>query len=151
MKVSVGFEAQVHNRLDSVLLEGFYILASLLAPSSGVGTPQMWMQARHKQAEGLQLEPHSSSVEQFLEVHSSIVVLPRAHHSLFEELSLEPHSWFGEMSAEPRSLFGGLSGEPRSLFEGLSGEPHSLFEGLSGEPRSLDVSADQLQSSHPLH
>jgi len=134
MKVSVGFEAQVQSRLDSV------VLASLLGPSSGVGTPQMWMQARHKQAEGLQLEPHSSSVEQFLEVHSSIVVLPRAHHSLFEELSLEPHSWFGEMSAEPRSLFGGLSGEP-----------HSLFEGLSGEPRSLDVSADQLQSSHPLH
>ena len=149
--VSVDFELQVCSTLDSAVLEGYCTPAPLLGPSSGVGTPQMWMQARHKQAEGLQLEPHSSSVEQFLEVHSSIVVLLRAHHSLFEELSLEPHSWFGEMSAEPRSLFGGLSGEPRSLFEGLSGEPHSLFEELSGEPCSLDVPADQLQSSHPLH
>ena len=54
-----AFEARVHSRLDSVVLEGCYILASLLGPSSGVGTRQMWMQALHRQAVGLQLEPHS--------------------------------------------------------------------------------------------
>jgi hypothetical protein len=129
MKVLVGFEAQVHSRLDSVVLEGYYILASLLGPSSGVGIRQMWMQAQHKQPEGLQLEPHSLSVELFLEVHNSIVVLLLAHHSQFGELSVEPHS----------------------LFEGLSVEPHSLFEELSVEPRSLDGPAGQLQSSHLLH
>merc|ERR1719507_305896 len=104
MKVSVGFEAQVHNRLDSVVLEGCYILASLLGPSSGVGTRQMWMQALHRQAEGLQLELHSLSVGLFLEVHSSIVVLLLAPHSLFGELSVEPHSLFGELPGEPHSL-----------------------------------------------
>ena len=64
------FEAQVHSRLDSVVLESFYILASSLGSSSGVGTRQMWMQAPHRQAAGLQLEPHSLSVGLFLEVHS---------------------------------------------------------------------------------
>ena len=116
MKVSVGFEAQVHNRLDSVVLEGCYILASLLGPSSGVGTRQMWMQALHRQAEGLQLELHSLSVALFLEVHSSIVVLLLAHHTQFGELSVEPHS----------------------LFEGLFEVHHNLFEELSVEPHSLD-------------
>ena len=102
--------------LDSAVLEGYYILASLLGPFSGVGTPQMWMQALHRQTEVLFLELHSLSEGLFLEVHSLIVVLLLVHHSLFEEMSVVPHNLFGELSGGPHSLFG----EPHSLFEGLS-------------------------------
>ena len=159
MKVSVGFEAQVQSRLGSAVLEGYYIPASLLGPSSGVGTPQM-----------------------FLEVQSSIVVLLLAHHSLFGEQCLEPHILFEGLSGEHHSLDGLSSGvgtpqmwmqaphrqaeglllEPHSLSVGLFLEPnslfvelllvhHTLFEELSVEPHSLDEPADQLRLSYLLH
>ena len=60
------FEAQEHSRLDSAVLEGYYILASSLGPSSGVGTRQMWMQAPRRPAEGLLLKPHSLILGLFL-------------------------------------------------------------------------------------
>ena len=72
--------------------------------ASGVGTPQMWMQAPHRRLEGPLLVPRS----------------------LFEGMSGEHHSLFEGLLEGLHSLFEGLPEGLHSLLEGLSGGLHSL-------------------------
>ena len=123
MMVCVGFEEQVHNMLVFVFQGGDYIQAS------GVGTPQMWMQAPHRRLEGLLLVPRS----------------------LFEGMSGGHHSLFEGPPEGLHNLFEGPPTELHSLFEGLPEGLHSLLEGLSGGLHSLDGPADLLQLKHLHH
>ena len=123
MMVFVGFEEQVHNMLVFVFQGGDYMQAS------GVGTPQMWMQAPHRRLEGPLLVPRS----------------------LFEGMSEGHHSLFEGPPEGLHNLFEGPPTELHSLFEGLPEGLHSLLEGLSGGLHSLDGPADLLQLKHLRH
>ena len=113
MMVCVGFEEQVHNMLVFVFQGGDYMQAS------GVGTPQMWMQAPHRRLEGLLLVPRS-----LFEGMSG------GHHNLFEGPPTELHSLFEGLPEGLHSQFEGLPEGLHSLFEGPPEGLHNLFEGL---------------------
>ena len=145
MMVCVGFEEQVHNMLVFVFQGGDYIQAS------GVGTPQMWMQAPHRRLEGPLLVPRSLFEGMSEGHHSLFEGPPEGLHNLFEGLLEGLHSLFEGLLEGLHSQFEGPPTELHSLFEGLPEGLHSLLEGLSGGLHSLDGPADLLQLKHLHH